>query len=76
MNQRSSVREWPKVNGKVRICVDLTHLNQNMCWERHVLPSVEQTLAQIGGAKIFQNLTLTQGFGRWNLPRNPHSSLT
>ena len=34
----------PKANGKVRICVDLTHLNQNVCRERHILPSVEQLL--------------------------------
>ena len=43
----------PKPNGKVRICVDLTHLNQSVCREHHILPSVEQTLAQIGGAKLF-----------------------
>jgi len=38
--------EWcagmvPKSNGKVCICVDLTKLNQNVCRERHILPSVE-----------------------------------
>ena len=42
----------PKPNGSVRICVDLTKLNESVCQERHILPSVEQTLAQIGGAKI------------------------
>ena len=40
----------PKQNGKVRICVDLTKLYESVCRERHILPSVEQTLAQIGGA--------------------------
>ena len=43
----------PKANGKVRTSVDLTKLNENVCRERHILPSVKQTLAQIGGAKIF-----------------------
>ena len=47
----------PKPSGKVRICVDLTKLNESVCRERHILPSVEQTLAQIGGAK---HLSLTQ----------------
>ena len=28
----------PKSKGKVRICVDLTKLNQNVCRERHILP--------------------------------------
>ena len=32
-------------NGKVRICVDLTKLNESVCRERHILPSVEQTNA-------------------------------
>ena len=32
-----------KRDGKVRICVDLTKLNQNVRRERHILPSVEQT---------------------------------
>ena len=35
----------PKRSGKVRICVDLTKLNESVCRERHILPSVEQTLA-------------------------------
>ena len=34
-----------KPNNKVRICVDLTRLNQSVCRERHPLPAVEQTLA-------------------------------
>ena len=40
----------PKSGGKVRICVDLTKLNQNVRRECLMLPSVEQTLAQLGGA--------------------------
>jgi hypothetical protein len=32
----------PKSNGKVRICVDLTKLNESVQRERHILPSVEQ----------------------------------
>ena len=43
----------PKPNGNVRICVDLTKLNESVVRERHILPSVEQTLAQIAGAKFF-----------------------
>ena len=31
----------PKQNGKVRICVDLTKLNESVRRERHILPSVE-----------------------------------
>ncbi|KXJ24127.1 Uncharacterized protein K02A2.6 [Exaiptasia diaphana] len=45
----------PRQNGQVRICVDLTRLNDSVKRERHILPSVEETLAQLGGAKVYQN---------------------
>ena len=40
----------PKPNSMIRICVDLTKLNQSVCREQHPLPAVEQTLAQLAGA--------------------------
>lgn len=43
----------PKARGKVRICVDLTKLNDSVRRERYPLPAVEQTLAQITGAWVF-----------------------
>ena len=56
-NYQTEPSEWcagmvvvPKASGKV---VDLTKSVQR---ERHVLPSVEETLAQLGGAKIFSKL--------------------
>ncbi len=62
----------PKPNGKVRICVDLTKLNESVCRERHILPSVEQTLAQIGGSKIFSKLDANSGF--WQVVLSPQSA--
>jgi len=52
----------PKGKNKVCICVDLTKLNKNVCWERHILPSVEQILAQLNGAKVFSKLDTNSGF--------------
>ena len=46
----------PKFDGRVRICVDLTKLNESMKRDRHILPSVEQSLAQLGDAKVFSKL--------------------
>ena len=63
----------PKANGKVRICVDLTKLNESVCRERHLLPSVEQTLGQIAGAKIFTKLDANSGF--WQIPLSRESAL-
>ena len=45
----------PKANGKVRICVELSHLNNSVCRERHPLPAVDQTMAQQAGAKLYNS---------------------
>ena len=62
----------PKPNGTVRICVDLTKLNESVQRERLILPSVEQTLAQINGAKYFSKLDANSGF--WQIQLSPESS--
>ena len=62
----------PKPNGTVRICVDLTKLNESVQRERLLLPSVEQTLAQISGAKYFSKLDANSGF--WQIQLAPESS--
>lgn len=60
----------PKANGKVRICIDLTNLNQSV--RRHPLPAVDQTLAQLAGAKVFSKLDGNSGF--WQIPLAPESA--
>ena len=63
----------PKADGRVRICVDLTRLNESVCRERHVLPAVDQTLAQLGEGKMFTKLDANSGF--WQIPLSPKSAL-
>ena len=63
----------PKSNGKVRICVDLTQLNQSVRRERHLLPAVDQTLAQLAGARILSKLDANSGF--WQIPLAAESAL-
>ena len=63
----------PKSNNKVRICVDLTKLNKSVRRERHILPSVEQTLAQLKGAKTFTKLDANSGF--WQIKLSEKSAL-
>ena len=60
----------PKVDSKVRICVDLMRLNEFVKRERHPIPVVDQTLA---GAKVFTKLDTNLGF--WQIPLAPISSL-
>ncbi len=52
----SGVVVVPKPNGKIRICVELTHLNNNVCRERHILPAVDETLAKLPCATVFSKL--------------------
>ena len=56
---------------KVRICVDLTKLNESVRREKHDLPSVNQTLGRLAGAKVFTKLDANSGF--WQIPL-AHSS--
>ena len=50
----------------VRICVDLTKLNESVRRERHEMPSVEYTLEQLSDARIFSKLDANSGF--WQVP--------
>ncbi len=63
----------PKRTGKVRICTDLTELNKSVMREKHPLPSVEHTLGQLAGAKVFSKLDANAGF--WQIPLSKESSL-
>ena len=63
----------PKGSKKVRICVDLTHMNKSVRRERHPLPAVEQSLAQLAGARVFSTLDANSGF--WQIPLDRNSAL-
>ena len=62
-----------KKSGAVRICVDLKPLNTSILREIRPLPKVDDTLAQLTGAKVFTNLDANSGF--WQIPsrKNPIS---
>ena len=63
----------PKKSGEVRICVDLKALNKNVLREVHPIPKVDETLAQLAGAKIFSKLDANSGF--WQIPLSDDSRL-
>ena len=56
----------PKPSGKVRICVDMKPLNENVMRKFHPLPAVDETLAQLSGARIFTKPDANAGF--WQIP--------
>ena len=57
----------PKSNGKVRICVDLTKLNESVCRENHPLPEIDTLLGEIGQFKVFTKLDANSGFWQQKL---------
>ena len=63
----------PKPNGSLRICVDLTKLNENVRRERHILPSVDHILAQLIEATVFTKLDANTGF--WQIKLSGESAL-
>ncbi len=62
-----------KPSGAVRICVDLTKLNNAVNRERYILPSVEHSLGQFQRAKVF--LKLDANSGVWQIPLSQNSTL-
>ena len=52
----------PKSGGRVRLCVDLKRLNNAVRRERHMMPSVDHTIGQMGDAKVFTKLDANSGF--------------
>ena len=60
----------PKSRDQVRICVDLT---RSVYRERHLLPTVEQVLAQISSARFFSKLDANSGL--WQIPLAKESAL-
>ena len=63
----------PKKEGAIRICIDLKPLNENILREVHPLPKVDDTLAQLTGAKFFSKLDANSGF--WQIPLAKKSQL-
>ena len=61
-----------KKTGAVRICVDLTKLNEWVCREKFILPSVEETLGMLAGARIFSKLDANMGV--WQIPLTTDSA--
>lgn len=44
----------PKAKAKVRICVNLTHLSEYICSERHILSAIKETFAKLSGVTVFE----------------------
>ena len=51
-----------KSNGDVRICLDMRRANEAIVREKHPVPTLEETLQEISGAKYFAKLDMNMAF--------------
>lgn len=51
-----------KPNGDIRICLDMRQANQAIVREKHLVPTVEETLQEVSYAKFFSKLDLNLAF--------------
>ncbi|UYV67908.1 hypothetical protein LAZ67_5002467, partial [Cordylochernes scorpioides] len=58
-----------KSNGDIRLCVDLSRLNEHVQREVHPMPVVEHMLGQLGEARFFSKLDANSGFHQ--IPLSP-----
>ena len=52
----------PKKNGKIRVCIDYTKLNESVKRECHSLPTTEETLGMLGNASYLSKLDANSGY--------------
>ena len=52
----------PKQPGGVRLCVDMREANKAITRERHLMPTPDEVVHDLSGAKVFSKLDLNQGY--------------
>jgi len=57
----------PKPNGDIRLCVDMRQANEAVERERFPIPTIEETLLEMNGSKVFSKLDLNMGFHQLEL---------
>jgi transposase InsO family protein len=60
---------WKKNKEDVRVCVDFTKMNRSVLRENFVIPTAEELLAKLHGAKMFSCLDAESGY--WQLELDP-----
>lgn len=67
----------PKKNGEdMRLCVDMRQANKAVCRERHTLPTIEELILDLNGAKVFSKLDLRSGYHQLELHLESRSITT
>ena len=63
----------PKSSGQVRICVDMREENKAVKREKHLMPTIDDLLADLNGATVFSKLDVSSGYHQLELaPESRH----
>ena len=62
----------PKQPGGVQLWVDMREANRAITRERHLMPTLDEVVHDLNGAKVFSKLDLNQGYHQ--LVLHPDSS--
>ena len=57
----------PKDSGEVRICVDMREANRAVKREKHLMPTMDDLIADLNGATVFSKLDLSSGYHQFEL---------
>jgi len=62
----------PKKSGEVRICVDIREAKKAIKREKHLMPTIDDLVADLNGATHFSTLDLSSGYHQLELaPESP-----
>ncbi|KAK3743590.1 hypothetical protein QZH41_010231, partial [Actinostola sp. cb2023] len=63
----------PKSSGEVRICFDMREANKTVEREKHLMPTIDDLVADLNGATVFSKLDLSSGYQQLELdPESRH----
>ncbi|PFX24758.1 Retrovirus-related Pol polyprotein from transposon 17.6 [Stylophora pistillata] len=63
----------PKKSGEVRICVDMHKANQAIKREKHLMPTIDDLIADLNGATLFITIDLSSGYHQLEIsPESRH----
>lgn len=63
----------PKSSGEVRLCVDMRKANKAVKREKHLMPTIDDLVADLNGATVFSKLDPSSGYHQLELePENRH----
>ena len=57
----------PKRSAQVRLCMDMREANKAVTREKHLMPTIDDLVADLNGATVFSKLDLSSGYHQLEL---------